>query len=1017
MNTLRALALYALFAVPSALAAPTAEPDWATVERQYRELPVEARQYVGPLFWLHGDETPDQLTGEIDRIAEGGNGSFTAESRPHNDWLGPGWWRDLAISLEAAKKHGLKMWLFDERWWPSGEVAGKVPERYGSKVMQAKATDVTGPRKVVLSDCGPRLIAVIAGKATDAGVDGATLRDLSPLVSGNRLTWDAPKGRWKVMRFTWDYDRGRATRLVDGASRDAVNWYLRTVYQPHYNLFREDFGKAIPGFFYDEPETPGDWGAEVIRTLKARKTDWMKALVAWKFTLAGEEQAAARLAYRNAFGESWGETMYGGIADWCKRHDVVSIGHWLEHNGEYLHPRLCAGDVFQVMKYSDMGSIDLVFDQLLPGRRPPGIYQTTKIASSISHAYAKKDDLAMCEVYGARGQDLSYPEMKWVADWLFAGGVNFLIPHSFNPRAPRDTDCPPYFYNGGYEPRFPLYRVWADYASRLSLMLSGGRHVCPVAIAYPGQAVHEGRAVTPEAITTGLQDALYDADWLPPDVLAERVTISGNELALNAERYRVLVLPAMEVVPFETLALAKRFYDAGGIVIACGSLPTKSGTLGRTAQDVADVRAHIWGAEPRVAMFPSRANAAGGRSYLLEENPTPEQWLSVLSAAGVSGVVETLDMEAVGRLRVLHRVRSGRDVYFLANQDYTGAARTFRLRFRAPGIPEVWDVMRNAMERPADLETTPQGAQFSITLEPCESVLVVMSPEARDLPVRGRYPKGARLAARVEPLNDPQPPPLEPREPWFEGASWIWTDEGDARTSVPNGTRFFRGQMAVPGSVARAVVRVCADNAAVLYVNGKEAGSTGRWEEPLEFDVTSLVREGSNVLAVRATNATDAPSPAGLLVEWRVEPRDGKPLTGSADSAWKWAADGSKGWQEADFDDSGWKPAVVAGRHGDAPWGRVGDRTAGLTLSPVKANPCALTFDLPAESSLAASRVFVEADAIAPEEAAAVTVNGVYAGGFVGRPFRLDVTEYVKPGANRLEIRPWTPSGLRVVVR
>lgn len=49
MNTLRALAL-AAFVVPSALAAPTVEPDWARVERNYRELPVEARQHVGPLF-------------------------------------------------------------------------------------------------------------------------------------------------------------------------------------------------------------------------------------------------------------------------------------------------------------------------------------------------------------------------------------------------------------------------------------------------------------------------------------------------------------------------------------------------------------------------------------------------------------------------------------------------------------------------------------------------------------------------------------------------------------------------------------------------------------------------------------------------------------------------------------------------------------------------------------------------------------------------------------------------------
>ena len=53
--------------------------------------------------------------------------------------------------------------------------------------------------------------------------------------------------------------------------------------------------------------------------------------------------------------------------------------------------------------------------------------------------------------------------MKWWADHMQVSGVNFLIPHSFNPRAPNDSDCPPYFYNGGSEPRWPLYRVFADY--------------------------------------------------------------------------------------------------------------------------------------------------------------------------------------------------------------------------------------------------------------------------------------------------------------------------------------------------------------------------------------------------------------------------------------------------------------------------------------------------------------------------------------------------------------------------
>ena len=132
--------------------------------------------------------------------------------------------------------------------------------------------------------------------------------------------------------------------------------------------------------------------------------------------------------------------------------------------------------------------------------------------------FGKPDDITMCEMFGAYGQDITYSQMKWLTDQMQVRGVNFMIPHSFNPQAPYDTDCPPYFYNGGFEPRYPLYRVYADYTSRLSLLLSGGRHVCPVAVLFAGNLRRVGKMTTPEDITSSLQDALFDCDWLPMEV-------------------------------------------------------------------------------------------------------------------------------------------------------------------------------------------------------------------------------------------------------------------------------------------------------------------------------------------------------------------------------------------------------------------------------------------------------------------------------------------------------------------
>jgi len=109
--------------VAGVLIAPANADD---LEERFLRPTMEDRQWTGPLFWLHGDESSDRLRGTLRKVAEGGNGSFTAESRPHSDWLGFGWYRDLQVCLSEARRLGLKMWIFDERWWPSGEVAGRV---------------------------------------------------------------------------------------------------------------------------------------------------------------------------------------------------------------------------------------------------------------------------------------------------------------------------------------------------------------------------------------------------------------------------------------------------------------------------------------------------------------------------------------------------------------------------------------------------------------------------------------------------------------------------------------------------------------------------------------------------------------------------------------------------------------------------------------------------------------------------------------------------------------------------
>ena len=82
----------------------------------------------------------------------------------------------------------------------------------------------------------------------------------------------------------------------------------------------------------------------------------------------------------------------------------------------------------------------------------------------------------------------------------------------------------------------------------------------------------------------------------------------------------------------------------------------------------------------------------------------------------------------------------------------------------------------------------------------------------------------------------------------------------------------------------------------------------------------------------------------------------------------------------------------------------------------MKADPFVGHCDLPAGIDLAHSRVYLECDALTPEEAARITVNDAYAGGFLGRPLRLEITKHLKPGPNTIRIEPFAPKAARLVV-
>ena len=1022
----RFLLILAIFLIVNTNSGFSQEVSSSQIEKQFHELPMEARQYIGPLFWLHGTESKERLEYFVVKMAEMGNGSFTAESRPHNDWLGEGWYRDLKVSLDAAKKNNLKMWIFDERWYPSQGVDWKVPPRYAAKKLEATAIDISGQKMIEYDGySGDRYVATVAGRILDSGkIDENSLVDLAPYIKNGKLDWQVPEGQWKIMKFTHVQAIGSRVRqgkelLVDGASKDCVDWFLQTVYQPHYDRFKDDFGKTIKGYFFDEPETPGDWGTELNKILAEWNVDWKKAYVAYKFELAGDDQVAAKYQYIDAFAEAWGRTMYGGMTQWCKEHGVKSIGHFWEHNNMYHLREWCAGDMVRLMKYCDMGGIDAVVKQFVPGKHittDSTVYQSPKLGSSVTHVFNKLDHLTLVEIFGNRGQDLTYPEMKWWTDHMLASGVNFFIPHSFNPRAPKDVDNPPFFFMDDFEPRWPLYKVYADYASRSSLLLTGGKHIAPVAFLYFGNTINVGKAITFEHLSAALQDALFDCDLMPFDVFEKNTLLEGKEIKLYDESYKILVVPPVELIPFATLLKVKDFYDKGGVVLGYGFLPSKSATVGKTSSDIKAICSQIWGeAKPGISVC--KTNFNGGRSYLLPTKPTSEQLQQVLTDdAGIHPTLEVVDGKTDNWLHVLHRVKEGHDVFFIANQNIDEKPRQFTFRVTAKGFPECWDAMRNRISS-IPYKRSGDKVDITLTLEPNESVFIIFQDEKRELSTLDNSAVIQKLEVQRD-LSYSQPEvtrriPGMIDIPTISGTNWIWYPEENSEFKGAQGTRYFRKTFIVSdvALITNATLVGMGNSEIDIIINGTKVESSNFNREigVIECDVAKLLKPGNNLIAVSATNKK-APQ-SGMICKLTIKLNNQLESVLNTDNTWKVTNEPTSGWYEKTFDDSKWLLSTIQGKCDFKPF-----FPYLYTFSPVKTDYYKGVCIIPVDWIAGKFSAFLEAGEILPESAAKVIVNGNYVGGFLGKPFRIDVSKYMKKGANEILIEPFAPKSVNIVL-
>jgi Protein of unknown function (DUF1549)/Protein of unknown function (DUF1553)/Planctomycete cytochrome C/Glycosyl hydrolases family 2, sugar binding domain len=155
---------------------------------------------------------------------------------------------------------------------------------------------------------------------------------------------------------------------------------------------------------------------------------------------------------------------------------------------------------------------------------------------------------------------------------------------------------------------------------------------------------------------------------------------------------------------------------------------------------------------------------------------------------------------------------------------------------------------------------------------------------------------------------------------------WIWSQE-KANINSSAGTVYFRKTFQLEKIPEQMIAVASCDNEFELFLNGQKVMSGKSWKEPIIRELTSHLKQGKNVIAVKAVNSrvdkkktpSEDLSPAGFIFRM-INSKEKQSIQIKSDESWLQTIKVINGWETVKLDDSDWKPATVLGTTNLSPW-------------------------------------------------------------------------------------------------
>ena len=606
-----ALSLFLFFGTAKLRSVPAATPaDALSALQRAFENPPDDSKIMMRWWWFGPSATKPELEREMFAMKEGGIGGFevqpvyplalddSAHGFKNYPYLSDEFLDALKFTGEKAHELGLRMDLTIGSGWPFG--GPHVPITQAAGKLRIDVVPVQKPSgRVPMPNisAGEKLMAAFVAPGDAKNFDAARATPI-PFTTGDALTMPASasaEGARVVLFFIASRTGMTVKRPAIGAEgfvldhydRAAIENHLKNVGEPMLNKLGANIPYAV---FCDSLEVYGsDWTGDFLEEFQKRRGYDLKPYLPALVGNIGEKTGAIRNDWGKTLSELFEERFLMPTEAWAKAH------HTLFRAQLYGIPPATLSSY----RLIDLGEGE--------GARWKQ-FSSTRWASSANHLYGRAVTSTETWTWLHSPAFRATPlDMKAEADVQFLQGSNQFVGHGW-PYSPPQAGSPGWaFYAASvlneHNPWWPAMPEITKYFQRVSFLLRQGRPVNDVAIYVPTSDAYAqfspgkvsidqsmnnllGPTLIPQILESG-----YNFEFIDDAAIQNLGKVESRALAVNANRYSVIILPGVERIPLATLQKLKEFARQGGLLIATRRIPSMAPGLMDGEKETAEVRA------------------------------------------------------------------------------------------------------------------------------------------------------------------------------------------------------------------------------------------------------------------------------------------------------------------------------------------------------------------------------------------------------------------------------------------